>query len=170
MNMEQVLVLAGGAAVGAALLLGSIWVAVRRARRGAPAGSVGAGELRRMGRRIRQLERIARRTEERLNARMDELRRLLAQADDLTARGGGLYVPQDVPDRADADGTPKGLSAVPAMLEKQRDQIFRLRLQGLETVDIARRMRLPIGEVELTLKLARTQQRAGAAAVADTGK
>jgi hypothetical protein len=158
MTREQILVLAVGAAVGAALFLASVLVAVRRARRRSAGGKHSTAELRRLGRRIRQLERLARRTEERLNGRMDELRHLLARAEEVTARHEGLYVAQDAPGRRTEDGTPAGLSAVPAMLEKQRDQIFRLRLQGLEPMDIARRMRMPIGEVELTLKLGKTQK------------
>ena len=158
MNLQEILVLGVGAAVGAALLLGSVLAAVRRARRGTLAGRGGTDEVRRLGRRIRQLERMARRTEARLNGRMDELRRLLAQAEAVTARPGGAYVPQEASSSAEA-------VAPPAILEKQRDQIFRLRLQGLEPIDIARRMRVPVGEVELTLKLRKAQRDHARAAV-----
>jgi DNA-directed RNA polymerase specialized sigma24 family protein len=105
---------------------------------------------------------MARRAEERLNGRMDELRRLLAQADAAAARPGGAYVPQDA-------SSPAEQAAPPAILEKQRDQIFRLRLQGLEPIDIARRMRVPVGEVELTLKLRKAQQEHARAAADSPG-
>jgi hypothetical protein len=154
MTFHELLVLAGGAGIGAGLVLLSVVAALLRRRRIA-ARDPGVIDLHRAGRRLRQLERMARHTEVRLNGRMDELRHLLARAEQVLphAAGGGE-------DAVAAEPGP-----LPAILEKQRDQIFRLRFQGLETVDIARRLRLPIGEVELTLKLHQRQQdHAGAGA------
>jgi hypothetical protein len=147
-------VLAGGAGIGAGLVLLSVVAAMLRRRRIA-ARAPGQVDFRRAGRRLRQLERMARRTEVRLNSRMDELRHLLAQAEQV--------LPRPLGEGQSAGGPEAG--PLPAILEKQRDQIFRLRFQGLETVDIARRLRLPVGEVELTLKLHQRQQdHAGAGA------
>jgi uncharacterized protein (TIGR03382 family) len=162
MTPGEWLLLGGGAAIGAALALLSVLAVLRRRRRADSSGPAGTGDLRRLGRRIRQLERIARRTEERLNSRMDELRRLLAEAERVTggspARAGG----GDAAGPADPPSAP-----LPAFLQSQRDQVLRLSLQGLEPLDIARRLDMPVGEVELTLKLheqeAHARQAAGGA-------
>lgn len=138
------LLLAAGVVLGAGCLALAGLLRLRRRKGLGEAERPRDGSLRRTARRIRQLERIARRTEERLNSRMDELRRLLAQAERVIAR---VQAPPGEAPPPDTD------VAAPGLLEKQRDHVLRLRLQGLETIDIARRLGLPVGEVELTLKL-----------------
>ena len=171
MNTSELLMVAAGAVIGATLVGLSLAAAAMRRRRAASSHMPEMEHLRRLARRIRQLDRIARRTEERLNGRMDELRRLLAQAEGVTApraappyASDGRYVGE--PAAGERPSSEPGGPASPAStraplpggLQKQRDQIFRLRFQGLETIDIARRLNLPVGEVELTLKLYREQQ------------
>ena len=149
MTTNELLVLAGGVAAGAALVLLTVLAVVLRRRRGASpdeAGAGGAGDLRHLGRRIRRLDLIARRAQARVKAQVEELRRLLARAERLT--GGVPARASDAAPSAEPEEAP-----LPAIVQSQRDQVLRLSLQGLEPIDIARRMSMPIGEVELTLRL-----------------
>lgn len=173
--LEWVIVI-GAAAAGAGLLLFVGRLALRPVRRSGAAGMTDLDTMRRLAVRLRRLERVARRTERRLEDHVDELRRLLSQAEAKAAPAGTGDSFRPVAPGAPA--SPPGARSeaiLPGILEKQRDLIFRLRLQGLEPMDIARRLRLPIGEVELTLKLhdrqAGTYERDSAApsARAETG-
>lgn len=152
MTAQEWLVLAASLATGAAVALVALAVSRRLARRaGVPAGA-DLEAMRRLAVRLRRLERLARRTERRLADRGGELRRLLAQADGRTPPAADDS-PRPAAPGADAESPDAREEALPHILEKERDLIFRLRLQGLEPVDIARRLSLPVGEIELTLRL-----------------
>ena len=149
---EWFLLVAGSMALGVALaVLGAMAVGRLRRRGGlaGEAGSAGAGDVRHLKRRIRRLNRIARRAQERVQGQVAELRRLLEKAQRLT--GGAAPASANA---SDPDG-PAGPAEdpPPAGLQRQRDLVLRLSLQGLEPIDIARRLDMPVGEVELTLKL-----------------
>ena len=152
MTAQEWLVLAGSVAAGAAAALAAVAVAMRLGRRGSPART-DLDVMRRLALRLRRLQRVARETERRLEGHVDELRRLLSEAEGKAAAGAaGESSPGAAPPAPDA--TPDAdKPLLPGILEKQKDLIFRLRLQGLEPVDIARRLHLPVGEVELTLRL-----------------
>jgi DNA-directed RNA polymerase specialized sigma24 family protein len=154
MTTQEWLIPAGAAAVGAAAAILVAWIARRFApRRGAP-GRADLESMRRLAVRLRRLEQVARRTQHRVGDHVEELRRLLSEAEDLCPQPP----PGGEPPRSLQDEEP----VLPGILEKQRDQVFRLRFQGLEAIDIARRLALPVGEVELTLKLRDQQARAEA--------
>ncbi len=113
--------------------------APRARRRGAadapPGGPAAAEELPGdLEQRIRRLQKLIADAD----GRIDELRRLAAARED----DAGLYQP-DGPD------------------EQARAEIIRLGRQGLEAVEIARRMDVAVGEVELVINLGRRAARQG---------
>jgi len=146
------MLLIGASLLAAAGILALALLVVLRRTGAADRGRSAQLAARRAPGQLRRLNRLARRIERRLKARTDRLRELLDRAERLTARLDPLATGLDV----QGDGLTPDLP-----LERQRDQIFRLSFQGLEPMDIARKLDLPVGEVEVTLNLHKSQHGAG---------
>jgi hypothetical protein len=92
-----------------------------------------------------QLEDYARQIDQQVVQRLDRLEALLAEADGKEAELRRLLEAQG---KAGADGTPRPRGG--------DDQVVALAAQGLDSVEIARRLGMEVGEVELMLNLHRS--------------
>ena len=170
-----------GLAIALALLAYGLWQLAGRGRRRVGSAGIAAGVLAAAGvllavvvvwhrRRLRlaprtrtgqaagadepaeALDQVARRIESRVDAKIAELRRLLADADARIAQLHHLAPPQS--GQTDS-ATPHGTD-----LSRRQEEILRLHSQGMDAVRIARRMEMDVGEVDLVLNLHRQQTRA----------
>lgn len=87
---------------------------------------------------LRQMERLARHIDESSEQRLRELRELTAQADQRLAEIRGL-LHHDGPGQSSRQAS--------------RGRIIEMSLLGMDPVEIARRLEMPVGEVELMLHL-----------------
>ena len=87
--------------------------------------------------------RRSRRTDEQVRRRLVEFQRLLDQADNRIARPDGT--------RPSGPDDPAGAGRSTAA--DKADEIARLAVQGLDAIEIARRMNVDVGEVELMINL-----------------
>jgi hypothetical protein len=157
MTTQDWLIVAGAAVAGAAAVLAAMAMSRRVARRFIAMSPSDLETMRRTAVRLRRLQQVASAVERRLEGHVDDLRRFQAMAQAGGDAPAGTSSPQDAT-RSEASPRP-----MPHTLEKQRDHVIRLRRQGLEPMDIARRLRMPVGEVELTLTLHDRQAAAPAA-------
>ncbi len=145
--------------IAAAMLavgIGVVLVAAAIARRGPGRGDVAAGlseaDLASLRNEVAelagQLEDFARVIDKRVDERLTQLQELLAETDSkirqlkhLTAGGPSNHLPPEWSDR-----------------------IVALAAQGLGSVEIARKLQIDVGEVDLALNLYRTRSRQDAAA------
>lgn len=125
------------------------YLLVRRLRRRPPAGSAAQTSL-----GIRRLHTEV----DRLRRQLDEIRGVLDE--DLAARGDALWDACRDADRRIAelrrltDSEPDSSKPSSSVGGGRKGQeILRLSRQGLEPVEIARRMKMPVGEVDLVLRL-----------------
>ncbi|MFP3937674.1 MAG: DUF6115 domain-containing protein [Phycisphaerae bacterium] len=125
------------------------YLLVRRLRRRPPAGSAAQTSLgiRRLHAEVADLRR-----------QLDEIRTVLDE--DLAARGDALRDACREADRRIADlrrltdsGSESDESRSCVCGGREGQEILRLSRQGLEPVEIARRMKMPVGEVDLVLRL-----------------
>ena len=93
---------------------------------------------------LRQVDELAARADEAITPRMKELRELICQADQAAAR---------LRREMHACG-----SYMPALSDPRHLKIQELHRQGLTAAEIARRVEMTVGEVELVLNLDRARQ------------
>lgn len=148
MNWETIRTVAAAACVGASVLI-LFYLLVRRLRRRPPAASglrTSVG-IRQLHAEVADLRRRVEALGEQIETgRADALREAIGQADERIAelrRLAGLVEPQQTGRREGREG----------------QEILRLSRQGLEPVEIARRMKMPVGEIELVLHLERSAER-----------
>jgi len=119
-----------------------------------------------------ELDALAGRIDKRIEQRLDELRRLVSEVDAKVAeaeaklRGldgpGGSYKAAP-PAAADAEESPPTGRTRPkagAKISPQHQEVLALKAQGLNAVEIARRVAMNVGEVELVLNLHQSRSRA----------
>jgi uncharacterized membrane protein YccC len=92
-----------------------------------------------------QLEDFARRIDQRVDERLDRLQALLAEADKKQEA-----LRRQIEAAAQGDGASGGASNAAS------GQVLVLAAQGLDSVEIARRLKIDVGEVELMLNLHRS--------------
>lgn len=140
------------------LAAAAVVVAAMSFRRGRHADADRSGDLSRRAQQARkdladlmgQLELAGQKLESRVDSRLQELRKLLAEAAAKAAELESL-----------TDSLPPHLSKRPIRAGKGRsDEVLSLCSQGLDAVEIARRTHMDVGEVELLLRLRRSQQSA----------
>jgi len=101
--------------------------------------------------------------ERRVQVHIEELKRLLSETDAKIghlrdeARGGGALASDGTPERSQGK-PPQGEPAPPEAPGDRTtgasyEEIFRLKGQGLDPIEIARRVNMNVGEVELVLSL-----------------
>lgn len=131
MTPPQLLMIAGGMLAAATVLTVLLLVAVRRALPGPPRTGPDEAEMGKVLKRAAALQ-----------SRMDDLQRLVNETDRKVESLRRLL-----------DQASQGSLYPPPMLEPQHEAILHLRSQGLDSIDIARRLDLDVGQVELTLNL-----------------
>ncbi|MCJ7543044.1 MAG: hypothetical protein MUP47_00510 [Phycisphaerae bacterium] len=132
------------AAAGGALVVALVVVAARLGRR-RPVGTPLPALRSDVAELASQLEDYARQIDRQVAQRLDRLEGLLAQAD---SRQQELRRLLELATKAAEDNPPCPRAA--------DDQVVALASQGLDSVEIARRLRMGVGEVELILNLHRS--------------
>jgi hypothetical protein len=172
--------LAGGLiAAGIVLLLVAVYVRRRPSATDRPPPHDGdapnAGEN--VHELMEELDQLAGRIDQRIERRMAELKRLLAEADAEIARAeaniaranvrtgpkppaGGSYEAVDAAPSISRNGPAEPLAARDERIDPRYEEILRLSGQGLDAIEIARRVEMNVGEVELVLNLHAPGQRA----------
>lgn len=164
MNQLQIIGILGGCllAAGAGVLLAVVCFRGRLASRRPGREEISDGLAARADIRslMGQLERLADGIDQRMSSRLDELKRLLAEADATIAElRSGLQRPKESdpsasPHIAAQPGhSPQGAQQPAERLSPRDGEVVRLASRGLDTIEIARRMNMNIGEVELILNL-----------------
>jgi len=163
---DGVLLLGSAVALAALLVLILLYVKLGRIsrlrhRKRTPDESSVRSDIRDM---MDQLERLAERIDQQAAWRVSELRQLLVQADStmekLRSTMGKPKAPADMPENA-VEPVPRqspiaGLQQAEP-INHRRSEILRLKSQGLDAIEIARRMEMNVGEVELIMNLHPTQ-------------
>ena len=177
MNYGQLLGIAAGCLIAAGLILLLIVVYLRdRQERIKPrtqpetrdrSTSVLASSAEDVGRLMDQLNELASRIDRRIESRLEELRRLLAEADKRIAEARLGRERERTTSEGPQPAEPTGAQEAPASeasgqlpertaseaVSLQREKILSLKTQGLSAIEIARRMGMDVGEVELVLNL-----------------
>ncbi|MGC9455413.1 MAG: DUF6115 domain-containing protein [Phycisphaerae bacterium] len=145
MSWEMFRLVAALVCVAASLVI-LAFLLVRRLRRRPPAAQTSLG-MRRLHAEVAELRN-----------RLDEIRAVLS--DDLDARSDALKDACREADRRIAElrrltgsGRQADAPQSPDCGGREGQEIMRLSRQGLEPVEIARRMKMPVGEVDLVLRL-----------------
>ena len=138
----------------AMILVAAVVLRLYARRQGRAGGTAGTSERgAQVGRDVEelidQLDRLAADIDRRLEAREQRLRELLAEADERIAALRRL----EAGPRSAGAGPPGG---------QRTEEILRLCRQQLDPVEIARRVGMDVGEVELVLNLSRSAGLAGA--------
>ena len=107
-----------------------------------------------------QLERLAERIDQQAERRVSEVRKLLTEADSTMAKlesmVSKLQAVADMPEPTIGSARhqpPPGGPQSAGLTRQRRSEILRLKSQGLDAVEIARRMQMNVGEVELVMNL-----------------
>jgi hypothetical protein len=139
----------GGALIAAGLILLVVYLVLirrrdvmRRLRKGQ--GEKQAAWNRDVRNMLSELEQLASRIDRRLNQRMEKLTELICEADETIDR-----LQRRSNDAADPD-RPQGAH------DPACRQVLALAGQGLDAIEIARRMEMDVGEVQLVLQLQET--------------
>jgi hypothetical protein len=138
--------------VAAAVALGLVVVVLRQRTRGkAPRAEGDAeeardGQARELAALTERLERLAERVERDLSQQMREARDLLAETERRASE----------PREGSSGGSP---GRYEPGAEPRRAEVIRLSRQGVDAVEIARRMDLEVGEVELMVHLQGSSKR-----------
>jgi len=149
--------------LGAGLLVLMVHVQRRQAR-AARVEAKAASDARAVRANVRQLmdqlDGLATKIDQRIDARLIELRRVLAEVETTVAAAQEALELHDGPGPADTssasepgEGDSDAGPPSPTRPNPRRDEILRLRSQGLDAVEIARRVQMNVGEVELVLNL-----------------
>ncbi len=95
-----------------------------------------------------QLDALAGQIDERIELRLGELRQLMAEVDGKIAQGREAIDTHEPPHQS---GIP--VESHRATIDPRHEEILHLKSQGLDTIEIARRTQMNVGEVELVLNL-----------------
>ena len=144
MTLYQLYALAAGVLVAVVILVLVLALAMRRRlSAGASSGRISreAIDL------LKRLEQASRKIDAQAKAVSQQLRPLLEEAQEKIAQ---------LQRRMDESDTREGF--FPPPLQRQQDEIVRLSQSGMDALDIARRLELTVGEVELMLNLQKSQK------------
>jgi DNA-binding NarL/FixJ family response regulator len=163
-KLQLASVLAGALIAAGVILLGIVVVLKNRiARKGHSRKRLRVSEQD-MRELVDDLEQLTLQINERIESRLKDLQNLLGEIDDkITATRTAVADGNELKVGDDSDIRPEGSSEplIPHSevttgddaLDPQQEQILHLKAQGLSTIEIARRMEVNVGEVELVLNL-----------------